>query len=162
MLDGVRVAPARVRPSYLPFLRAHTELVERGVPPTCNNLAKELGVSRQSVWQFLTRHPDVSEWIDLHMDKAARRMTGSVIRRVGNLAIQGSDRHADIYFRFMAGAYARAGAMGDPASPPPGVVAGVQFTINNLIPRPPALEAEPAVPIPALPPAMTVPTVEVR
>lgn len=159
-VDGVDVADAAIRPSYLPVLRAYTELVERGVPPTCANLAKELRVSRQAVWKLLQRHPDLREWIDAQMDRAARLMTGMVVRRVGNLAIQGSDKHADIYLRFMAGGYARPTGAGDGALP----AGGMNFIINNLIPRPPGLDLAGLPAAPALPAATPIdaPTVEVR
>jgi hypothetical protein len=130
-----------VRPFYPLFLRAYLRCLEDGKPPTSVNLSRELGVSRQNVHQMLGRHPDLLAWINAAVDRENAHLTASVVRRVANLAMAGSPQHAEIFFRHASGAYARQGTIGDP--PGGGTVpAGISFTINNLIPRPPTLAEE--------------------
>jgi hypothetical protein len=126
--------PPFIRPSYHRYLRAHVSLVEQGKGPTLVNLAKELGISGTAVWKFQKRHPDVLAWIGAFIAKGHEHYTALVVRRVGNLAIQGSAQHADIFLKFQSGAYVRAGAPGDPDAP---LSDGrIVVTHNYLIPRP--------------------------
>lgn len=122
-----------MRPFYHRIIRAHISLVDQGKPPTFANIAREIGRSRQAVWEVFQRHPDLREWIESRMDREARQLTGSVVRRVGMLAIQGSDKHAEIYLRFCAGGY----RLADPESVPAGQgLAPGSVVLNLLVPVP--------------------------
>lgn len=146
-------------------MRAYLRCLEDGKPPSSVNLARELGVTRQNVHQMLGRHPDLLAWINAAIERENAHFTASVVRRVANLAMAGSPQHAEIFFRHAAGAYSRQGAMGDPAGGGITGPGGLNFTINNLIPRPPTLAEEALAAgrvVEALPARISPPVLEVR
>jgi hypothetical protein len=134
------------------------ECLDKGVPPTYVNLAKACGRSRQTIWETCQRHPDIWIWINRQLEDSCPTFVAAVVRRTAMLAMQGSDKHADIYLRYMAGGYARP-LPGDGSDAP----AGSQFTMNFLIPRP-ETPVIPGVTVREVQPqlAANVPTVEVR
>lgn len=153
----------RLPPSYWRYLRACIECLERLGSPTLSNLAKVLGVSKQAVWTFQKRHPDCLAWVDEFLLENNARYYGLVQRKMAMLAMQGSAEHADRFFKSMNGGYGAKGAFGDEGAPP----APTTFTLNLLVPRPPAPgsdAAQAAAPGLALPPGTpsVIPTVKVR
>lgn len=149
-------------PSFWAYLRAHIRLIEAGLPPTQVNLAKELGIKKQSVWGFQRRHPEIMAWIDEQLAVHTGHYFTSVQRRMAFMAMQGSVQAAEAYFKSIAGAYApRAGGFfgdNDPGDNPALLVQPQQI---YLIPRPPTPQLA-APPAPAASPLPDIPTVAVR
>ncbi len=52
-------APPSVSPSYTSFLSAYIAVIDEGKAPTDTVLGKALGVTKQTVWGLVARHPDL-------------------------------------------------------------------------------------------------------
>jgi hypothetical protein len=104
-LDGIDIAPERVRPSYQPVLRATIGLVEAGKLPTFVNIAKELGRSRQAVFRLFQRHPDLWAWIDRQVQAVDQHFIRSILYRHSMLAMQRSVSSAELVLKFHGGVY---------------------------------------------------------
>jgi len=156
VVDGIPIAAERTRPFYLRFLKGYLRVIEAGKPPTCVNIAHELGISKQAVSSMFLRHPELRAWIDRHVEALARQLTGTILYRTGMLGSQGSHQHAELFFKFTTGGFERkGGAFGDEEAP--ASVSVANYTLNLLVPRPDMT----AIAKPALP-AMPAKAVEVR
>lgn len=143
-------------------------LIEQGKAPTVVSMAKELGIHRVTLYQFLARYPWLDEWVESQALAANVHLWGLVERRHAFLGIQGSTASAEVYAKMQRGVYARAGAPGDPNA---GSLGDGRITVTNnfLVPRPDYVGAAAlpvATPVPALPPpapaARKIPVVSVR
>jgi hypothetical protein len=123
------------RPSFWRYFQASVNLLERGVPPTVVNIAKELGVSKQAVWALQRRHPHLLQWVNDTFCERGKVMFGQVQYRFAVLAQQGSPAHGDLYLRSLT--------LGFGSSDQPAATGGPQFTVNMLVPRPEPLPIEP-------------------
>lgn len=148
-------AVSRARPSWWRYFQACLLLLDRGVPPTLVNIAKELGVTRQAVWALQRRHPGLLAWINTEFIARNKEFFGPVQYRLAMLGMQGHVAAADLYLKSLTMGF---GTLDAAESVP----AGIQVIQNYLVPRPayPQLEA----PAKALPPPMhaDIPTVVVR
>jgi hypothetical protein len=129
-VDSSEIPNQGVKPSFWAYLRAAIRLIETGKAPTQVNLAKELRVSKQAVWKFQRRYPDLMPWIDEQLRAVNQNYFGLVQRRLALLAMQGSVAHAEAYFKSVHGVYAREENQVSDAR------AGNGYTINLLVPRP--------------------------
>ncbi len=131
-VDGIVVATEGPRPFYLPVFQAHIRLIEDGKPPTCVNLAKELGVTKQAVSKMQLRHPDLGVWITRQFAARSGQYAGQVLTRCAFLGIQGSVAHAELYLKATGTApgFVRGPGTGDPVDP------GNTMVVNLLVPRP--------------------------
>lgn len=144
------------RPSHWRYLRGYIHCLEEIGAPTIGNLGKALGVTKTAVWLFQKRHPEVIRWVNAVLLEQSLQYLGGVQRKVAHLAMRGSPAHAEIFFKVVNGAYARAQQPGDAPDP---LTGSMQPIFNILIPRPEpaALPAAPA----ALPPVLDIPTIAV-
>jgi len=152
-IDGVAVAPERVRPSYQPILRATIGLVEAGKAPTFVNIAKELGRSRQAVFQLFRRHPDLWAWIDRQVQAMDQHFVGSILYRHSMLAMQGMVSSAELVLKFHGGAY---GTRKDGDDNPTGGINPITVQMNYLVPVPPMPASVQEQAAKRLPPPVTV------
>jgi hypothetical protein len=118
-----------VKPAFWAYLRAVIRLIEVGLPPTQVNLAKELRISKQAVWKFLRRYPELMPWLNSELRSANRHYFALVQRRLALLGIQGSVAHAEAFFRSLNGLYGEEDRRTEEG-------ASGSFTLNLLVPRP--------------------------
>jgi hypothetical protein len=119
----------RIRASWRRYFQACVSLLERGIPPTLTNIAKELRVSKQTVWALQRRHPELLAWINDEFIGRNRTLFGPLQFRLGQLGIQGSVQAAALYLHSLTMGFGN----GESAATLP---AGLTVIQNYLVPRP--------------------------
>jgi hypothetical protein len=148
-------ASLRPRASWRRYFQACVSLLERGLAPTLVNIAKELRVSKQTVWALQRRHPELLVWINEEFVGKNRTLFGPLQFRLGQLGIQGHMQAADLYLRSLTMGFGTI----EPAASANG--GNMQVTQVYLVPRP---DYPPLEPVKVLPPPVRadIPTVAVR
>jgi hypothetical protein len=135
------------RASWYRYLQAASVLHDEGKPATETAIARELRISRMSLWRLHRRNPGLKMWAHEQFMKGNAHLVGPVIRMLGTAALRTkSPKHAELFLRAV-------GSL-DPMNHVEGgdrtrVNVNTPVVINNLVPRPEWPKLPPTAPPPS-------------
>lgn len=150
--------PNLPRPSWWRILHAYSSLIEEGKPVTEVAIAKEVTISRMSLYRLHRRNPRLRAWLNEQLCERNQELVGPVIHMLGTTALRTkSPEHAKLFLQASGSIGALAGEGGGGDAPP---ALGVQVVNNILVPRPELPQFPGAPPAPPAP-SSAIPTVTV-
>jgi hypothetical protein len=118
------------RPSWRRYWQAYSRLLEDGQPVTETAIARELGISRVSLWRIHRRNPGLRRWVAEQCRSRNEHLISPVIYMLGATAMRTkSPKHAELFLRATGSLDFR--DEHDTEGPAAG-----GFTMNFLVPRP--------------------------
>jgi hypothetical protein len=119
------------RPSWRRYWQAYSRQLEDGQPVTETAIARELGISRMSLWRIHRRNPGLRRWVADQCRSRNEHLISPVIYMLGSTAMRTkSPKHAELFLRATGSLDFRDEL--DSAE----LAAGGGFTMNFLVPRP--------------------------
>lgn len=123
-----------MHPRWRVLQRVVYSLIEDGKAPSQAAIAKAVGLTRNAIWRFFSRHPGFQEWLDGEMRAENAHLIGPLARRHFFLGMQGSVASAEFCAKLVNGHFTRGlipGALDGDGNAP-----GQVTNINILVPRP--------------------------